>query len=582
MVDICISGGTVVDGTGTTGFTGDLGITDGRIVAITKGERLKEPATTTIDADGLVVTPGFIDVHTHYDAQAFWDTTLSPSPLHGVTTVFGGNCGFTIAPITPRDGEYLMRMLSRVEGMPLESLQQGVPWNWTSTAEYLDMLDGTLMPNAGFLVGHSAIRRVVMREEATQRASTPEELAAMAELLRAGLRAGGMGFSSTWSPTHNDHDGDGVPSRHATADELIALCAVVGEFPGTQLEFIPGVGPFSEELHAVMAAMSRTANRPLNWNVLQVYGSNIDAQEQQLAASDYAAANGGRVLALTLPDSLRTRLTFMSGFVLDLLPNWAKIVTLPMEERRTWLADADKRRQLDEWAQTVETRLRGIANWSAYRLETFAPANAAYDGRLVADVASELGKSPWDTLCDIVLADDMRTGLFSPDRGQDDASWKRRVDVWRDPRTLVGASDAGAHLDMIDSYSFSTTMLGRAVRERNLLPMEEAVAYITDVPARTYGVKQRGRLAVGWHADVTVLDPSTIGPGPLETRFDLPGGAGRLYGQANGIEHVLVNGVPVVRGREFLAARPGTLLRSGRDTETVTTTTEIPRPIPGN
>ena len=566
MLDTIIRNGTLIDGTGRPGAVGDLGIRNGRIVSV--GD-VNDSAVTEVDADGLCVTPGFIDIHTHYDAQAFWDQTLSPSPLHGVTTVFGGNCGFTIAPLLPQDGDYLMRMLARVEGMPLEALQQGVPWDWQTTAEYLDRLDGRLMPNAGFLVGHSALRRVVMHDDATERFATAAELEAMCTLLRDGLAAGGMGFSSTWSTTHNDHRGDPVPSRAANREELEALCRVVSEFPGTQLEFIPGVGVFSDELKDVMAAMSRCAQRPLNWNVLQVYSATIEAQEQQLSASDYAASHGGRVVALTLPDSLRTRLTFLSGFVLDLLPNWAKYVTLPLTERRAWLEDPLKRAQLDEWGQSASGGLRAIANWAAYRLETFAPANAAYNGRVVGDIAREQGRAPWDLLCEIVLADDLRTGMFSPDRGQDDASWKRRVDVWRDGRAIVGASDAGAHLDMIDSYAYATTMLGRAVRERGLLPMEEAVSMITDAPARLYGVKDRGRLQPGFHADVVVLDPTRIGPGPLETRFDLPGGAGRLYGEAEGIEHVYVNGTEVVRGRDFTDARPGTLLRSGRDTYTV-------------
>ena len=196
MLDTIIKAGTIVDGTGSTPYTGDVGIKDGRIVAL---GAVTESATHTVDASGLAVTPGFIDVHTHYDAQAFWDTTLSPSPLHGVTTVFGGNCGFTIAPLTEHDGDYLMRMLARVEGMPLESLQKGVPWDWRTTAEYLDRLDGTLMPNAGFMVGHSAIRRVVMGDAATSRHATGDELQRMMALLRDGLAAGAMGFTSTWS-----------------------------------------------------------------------------------------------------------------------------------------------------------------------------------------------------------------------------------------------------------------------------------------------------------------------------------------------------------------------------------------------
>ena len=309
------------------------------------GTAIDGDATTTIDATDLIVAPGFIDIHTHYDAQAFWDTTLSPSPLHGVTTVMGGNCGFTIAPLAagdgpvdPADADYLMRMLARVEGMPLESLQQGVPWDWTSTEQYLDRLDGTLMPNAGFLVGHSALRRVVMHDDATARESTPSELDEMKRLLRLGIAAGGMGFSSTWSSSHNDHTGVPVPSRHASREELVELCRVVGEFPGTTLEFIPQVGEFTRETFELMSDMSAAANRPLNWNLLQVYTQNWDNVQHQLTGGDIAAERGGRVLALTLPDSFRLRINFTSGFVFDILNGWDRLMALPVDEKLRQLA----------------------------------------------------------------------------------------------------------------------------------------------------------------------------------------------------------------------------------------------------
>jgi N-acyl-D-aspartate/D-glutamate deacylase len=567
VLDLVIRGGTLIDGTGRSGRHGDLGIRDGRVTAM--GE-VDEPAARVIDADGLVVAPGFIDIHTHYDAQAFWDPTLSPSPLHGVTTVIGGNCGFTIAPLTPADGDYLMRMLARVEGMPLESLEKGVPWDWRSTADYLDRLDGTLTPNAGFLVGHSALRRVVMGDAATAREAGPEEVARMAALLHDGLAAGGLGFSSTWSSSHNDHTGAPVPSRHASRDELLALCGVVREHPGTTLEFIPAVGRFTDETFDLMAAMSRTADRPLNWNLLQVYAQNWDLVQHQLSGYDYAAERGGKVLALTLPDSFRLRLNLRSGFILDILNGWDRLMALPDAEKLALLRDPAGRAEMDRLAQATEGQLRAIANWGAYvLLETFDDEYRRFEGRLVGDVASELGKSPWDALADIVVADELRTVIANQDKGQDEASWTRRVEVWRDGRAIVGASDAGAHLDMIDSFSFSTTLLARTVRERSLLPMEEAVHYLTGSPAALYGLRDRGRLAVGAHADVVVLDPATIGPGPVHTRFDLPGGAGRIYGEAEGIAHVLVNGVPAVEGGQVLEARPGTLLRSGRDTDTV-------------
>jgi N-acyl-D-aspartate/D-glutamate deacylase len=575
MFDLKISGGTVVDGTGAPGRVADVGVSNGRIVAI--GD-LTEAAVDEVDARGLVVAPGFIDLHTHYDAQAFWDTTLSPSPLHGVTTVIGGNCGFTIAPLAPTtdtavradDADYLMRMLARVEGMPLESLQLGLPWDWTTTGSFLDRLDGTLMPNAGFLVGHSALRRVVMGAAATEREATADEVAQMQQLLRDGLAAGGLGFSSTWSPSHNDHLGHAVPSRCASRDELIALCSVVSEFPGTTLEFIPAVGQFSDDTFILMGEMSAAANRPLNWNLLQVYAQNWDLVQHQLRGSDLAAEAGGRVLALTLPDTFRLRLNFTSGFILDILQGWDALMALPVDEKLRQLRDPAMRAEWDRLAQSTEGSTRSIGNWGAYwLLETFSPQWKQHEGRIIADIARDLGKSAWDTLADIVIDDGLRTVIASQDKGQGDDTWERRVEVWRDPRAIVGASDAGAHLDMIDSFSYATTMLARAVRERPLMPLEEAVHHLTGRPAELYGLVDRGVLVEGACADITVFDPATVGPGPVGMRFDLPGGAGRVYGEAEGIEHVIVNGVRCVERGELLAARPGTLLRSGRDTTTV-------------
>lgn len=567
-LDLAITGGMVVDGTGAKPFRADVGVRDGRIAEV--GE-LTAKATKTIDATDQIVSPGFIDLHTHYDAQAFWDSTLSPSPMHGVTTVVGGNCGFTIAPLTAQDGDYLMRMLARVEGMPLESLQQGVPWNWSSTAEYLDALDGTLLPNAAFLVGHSALRRVVMHDDATRREATSDEVNAMVALLREGLRAGAMGFSSTWSSSHNDHTGVPVPSRHASRGELLALCAEVRNHEGTTLEFIPAVGMFSQETFELMGDMSAAANRPLNWNLLQVYAQNWDLVQHQLAGFDIAAARGGQVLALTLPDTFRLRLNFRSGFILDILNGWDTLMALEPSEKLAMLRDPAGRARMNDLAQSTEGPTRAIGNWGGYQLlQTFTARWKPHEGRIIGEIASELGVDAWDLLCDIVVDDNLNTVIANQDRGQDRETWDKRVQVWRDHRAVVGASDAGAHLDMIDSYAFSTTMLARAVREHGLMPIEEAVYHLTDRPARLYGLKNRGRIAAGWAADITVFDPSTIGPGPAEMRFDLPGGAGRVYGESVGVNHVIVNGVPAVRDNVALDVRPGTLLRSGRDTETVT------------
>jgi N-acyl-D-aspartate/D-glutamate deacylase len=568
MLDCRIVGGSVVDGTGGARRRADIGIRGGRIVAI--GE-VEEGASRTIDATGLVVTPGFVDIHTHYDAQLFWDPTASPSPLHGVTTVIGGNCGFTIAPVVPEEADYLMRMLARVEGMPLESLEAGVPWGaWQTYGEWLDRLDGTIAVNAGFLVGHSALRRVVMGERTAEPASD-DQIARMVQLLHDSLTAGGLGFSSSNAPTHNDATGKPVPSRAATREELVALAGAVRDHPGTTLEFIPTIGAFAEEHMDLMASMSLAANRPLNWNVLGVNPQNPEGHQQQLSASDYAADRGGRVVALTVPDLMRFRLSLLTGFIFDALPGWRETMALPPTEKMRVLADPDERRRLNEGANSPEAGvLRGMASWTHLTIaETFAPENDGIAGRTVGEVAAERGQEPFDTVCDIAIADELRTGWLPRTGNNDDASWKMRLEVWRDPRAVLGASDAGAHLDMIDSFTYTTALIGESVRERQLLPLEEAVHLLTDVPARLYGLRGRGRIEEGWQADLLVLDEERVGPRPVYTRTDLPAGAGRLYGEADGVEHVLVNGVEIAAAGNFTGDRPGTLLRSGRDTDTV-------------
>jgi N-acyl-D-aspartate/D-glutamate deacylase len=569
MLDCLITGGEVIDGTGAPPRRADVGIRDGRIAAI---GAVSEEGLQKIDARGKIVCPGFVDIHTHYDAQVFWDPTLSPSPLHGTTTVVGGNCGFSVAPLVPEAGDYLMRMLARVEGMPLESLAAGVPWDWRSFGEYLSRIAGTLSINAGFLVGHCALRRVVMGEQAVGNAASPAQIDAMVRLLHASLAEGGLGFSSSLAPTHNDGEGKPVPSRWATRDELVALAGALRDHPGTALEFLPAVGTFSDEQQDLMAVLSLAANRPLNWNVLSIASYAPQMHESQLAASDLARERGAVVVALTLPQTMSMRLNLRSGFIFDALPGWAEVIGLPLEERMRALRDPEVRRRLDARANSDEAGLfRFFAAWQNMRVdETFAPENAELRGRTIAEIAAAQGKTPFDAMLDLALSEELRTSFMPPIPGDDDATWQLRAQSWRDPRTVVGASDAGAHLDMIDTFTWSTALLGPAVRDRKLISLEEAIHQITQVPAELYGIRQRGSLRAGNFADVVVFDAERIGPGPVHTRCDLPGGAGRLYAEAEGIEHVLVNGTEIVTGKELTAARPGTVLRSGRDTDTVT------------
>ncbi len=570
MLDLLIRDAEIVDGTGAPARHGDVGVSNGRIVAV--GE-VDDPAAKIVDAQGQTLAPGFVDLHTHYDAQLFWDPTASPSVQHGVTTVFGGNCGFTLAPAAAEQHDYLTRMLARVEGMPLDALKAGLDWGWASFGDWLGRLDGRIAVNAGFLVGHSALRLAAMGADAVGGEATPEQVDTMVAVLHDALAAGGLGLSTSQSPTHNDGSGQPVPSRSATREELVALAAGLRDHPGTTLEaIIPGcLSGFTDDDIALLTDMSVAADRPLNWNLLGVSAANPAGHEKQLRAWDAAAQRGGRVVALTLPQAMKIRLSFLSGFVLDGLPGWRDTMHLPVPERLVALADPQVRRRLADGAASKEAgMLRGLAQW--YRLvivETFAPENADANGRSVGEVAASRGGEPFDTLLDVVIADQLRTGLSPPLTGDDASDWKMRAEVWRHPGAVIGGSDAGAHLDMMCGAIYTTSLLGKGVREHQVVTLEEAVRLVTDVPARFYGLTERGRIQPGWHADLVLFDPATVDHGPERTRYDLPSGAPRLVADAYGITSVLVGGVEVCRDGAATGALPGTVLRSGRDTETV-------------
>jgi N-acyl-D-aspartate/D-glutamate deacylase len=570
MLDLLIRDAEIVDGTGAPARHGDVGVSDGRIVAV--GE-VDDMAAKTVDAQGQALAPGFVDLHTHYDAQLFWDPTASPSVQHGVTTVFGGNCGFTLAPAASEQHDYLTRMLARVEGMPLDALRAGLDWGWASFGDWLGRLEGRIAVNAGFLVGHSALRLAAMGGDAVGGEASPDQIEKMVAVLHDALGAGALGMSTSQSPTHNDAAGQPVPSRSASREELVTLAAALRGHPGTTLEAIIAgcLSGFTDDDIALLTDMSVAADRPLNWNLLGVSAANPDGHRRQLRASEIAAGRGGRVVALTLPQAMKIRLSFLSGFVLDGLPGWRGTMHLPVPERLVALADPAVRRRLAEGAASKEAgMLRGLAQWDRLVIvETFAPANADATGRSVGEVAAARGAEPFDTLLDVVIADELRTGLSPPLTGDDAADWRARAEVWHHPGAVIGGSDAGAHLDMMCGAIYTTSLLGRGVREYQVVTLEEAVRLITDVPARLYGLTERGRIAPGWHADLVMFDPATVDHGPERTRYDLPAGAPRLVADAHGITSVLVGGVEVCRDGAATGALPGTVLRSGRDTETV-------------
>ncbi len=570
MLDKVIRGGTVVDGTGSPSRVADIGIKDGRIVAIGVVE---QDAAEVIDATGCIVTPGFVDPHTHYDAQLLWDPTASPSSVHGVTTIIGGNCGFTLAPLIPGDADYLRKMMSKVEGMPLAALENGTDWSWETFAEYLGRLEGNISVNAGFLVGHCAIRRYVMGPAAVGAEASNEHIAGMRAELAKSIQSGALGFSFTNSTSHSDGDGEPVASRWATHDELIALCEEVGLHEGTTLEgIVPGcLDRFADDEIELLGLMSAAANRPMNWNVLTVDSREADRVPRQISAYDRSIELGGKVVALTMPVQVPMNMSFSSFCGLWLLPGWQQILGVPVAERIQRLQDPDTRlRLLENSLSQAAGVFRRLADWGDYVIgDTYSAANEGLKGRIVRDVANERGMSSFGTLLDIVIADELKTILWPTPQDDDAESWRMRAELWQDGRAMIGGSDAGAHLDRMCGAPYPTRWLADCIRGRKLVPVEFAVKMMTSQPAKLFGLVDRGELREGACADVVVFNPDEIGSEDAMLVTDLPGNSSRLTAGSFGVKRVLVNGVTIVENGVANGAVPGTVLKSGKDTYTV-------------
>lgn len=571
MLDHLITGATVVDGTGAPGRRADVGIKDGRIVVLGSTD---EPALNVVDGTGMVVAPGFVDPHTHYDAQLLWDPMATPSSFHGVTTVIGGNCGFTLAPLKPGDGDYLRKMMSKVEGMPLPALEHGTDWSWETFADFLQRFEGNIAVNAGFLVGHCAIRRYAMGLDAVGNPADAEQIVGMRAELAKAIEAGALGFSFTNSTSHSDGEGEPVASRWATHDELIALCEETGKYPGTTLEgIVPGcLDTFSDDEIDLLAKMSAAANRPMNWNVLTVDSREPDRVPRQLQAAARAKELGGRVVALTMPIQVPMNMSFLNFCGLWLMPNWKDVMAGSVAERIQRLKDPDTRIKLLEWSLSKEAGVfRRLADWADYIIgDTFAAENAGLSGRSVRDIAAERSTSAFGTLLDIVIADELRTVLWPTPQDNDAESWRMRAELWLDERAMIGGSDAGAHLDRMCGAPYPTKFLHDCLHGHKLISMETAVKLMTSDPAALFGLKDRGVLQIGAIADVVVFDPATVGSQEPRLVTDLPGNSARLTADSVGMNHVFVNGVAILRDGVATGATPGTVLKSGRDTETVT------------
>ncbi len=556
--DIKIAGGTVVDGTGSPGFRGDVGIADGRIVALGDAPG---SAAETIDADGRVVCPGFVDIHTHYDAQVLWDRMMTISPWHGVTTVVMGNCGFGVAPTRPEHRDLIIRTLEKVEGMSADALEAGLgaEWPFETFPEYLDVVErlGTAI-NLGALVGHTPVRMYVMGEEATERAATDAEVERMRALVREAIEVGAVGFATSKSPTHVGYEGRPVPSRVAELDEIRALAGELGAAGKGVMQATVGRGLFLKEF----AQIAKETGRHVTWTALLAGMIGPGAHKGLLARSAELAEQGLPIYPQVACRPLNFEFTFEEPFIFESMSLFKPVSAANHEGKIRIYRDPEFRRQFRE-------RMSGegggvlAGRWDRTVL-SYSPKDVSLEERSVTDLATERGVDPSDLALDLAVDSDLkaRFRMAVLNTNEDEVE-----ELLKSPHTVLGLSDAGAHASQLCDACFSTHLLGRWVREKQSLELEEAVRMLTSHAADVFGITDRGRLAESVPADVVVFDPETVGASGLRRVNDLPAGAERLLADAYGIDAVLVNGTVIRRDGEDAVdpegPLPGRLLRNG-------------------
>jgi len=557
--DLVIHGGRVVDGSGMPAFDADVAIRGGRIARI---GRVTDAAERVIDADGAIVTPGFIDVHTHYDVQLDWDPIASPSCYHGVTTVLTGNCGFTLAPAKRDDVAWLAAMLSRVEGMSKQALAAGFRFDGGSFADFWGRHQGRLGVNAGGYVGHCAVRRFVMGDDASEREATRDEVAAMQELVRQAMREGALGFSTSQIDIHVGDDGREVPSNHASAEEVIALCSVLAEFDHGAIEAIPRsfAGGYDRKDREMLVAMYRVSGKPIELNLLVPTPENPMGWQSALEFCRESFRQGVRMHPQFTTNKLELHLKLADTFVFDEMPVWRQVLTAAEPERSQRLADRAWRAKLR--AEWEDDRSRAVG-FDLADLEVEAvrdAANAGWVGRTVAELGAERGTGKLDTFLDLALAEDLQTS-FRTRMSEVARKFIQTVVTSgiQEPIVMAGSSDGGAHLASFTGADYSTRLLAEWV-PAGVLSLEQAVWRLAGMPATVHGLRDRGFLRAGGWADVVVYDPATLAAGEARLARDFPADTERYVVDATGYRAVVVNGEILLEDGAHTGALPGHVL----------------------
>jgi N-acyl-D-amino-acid deacylase len=563
--DTIIKNGTVVDGSGLPKRVADVGIRDGMITDI---GRLSGGAKRTIDADGLVVMPGIVDAHTHYDPQLTFDPFATSSCFHGVTSVVAGNCGYCIAPVKKADHEWVTRLFARVEGISARVLSEGLPWDWESFPSLLDALDKRIGINAAVYVGHSALRRYVMGEAASERKSTAAELETMKNLVREAMRAGAAGFTSSHAPTHVDQFGKPVPSRHADFDEVLALAAAAGEGGAGSIGFLArsAVQGYDADDRARIVKLAHASGLPVVVQGMGYRPGQKEMWDNQTGFLADARRQGAAVFSMLRTQPFLRPFNWKRGTSLfDGVFHWRDVQAMAPEARLAKMKDPAARAEL-RWGLDNPNKDpdKGSTLPPPAMTNLFvdrSKSNAAVEGKSVAQLAKELGVHAADVICDLAVADGLETQFL----------WNSESQPWieangqsqENPHMIIGTGDGGAHADRDDGAEWSTYYLRSWLLDRERFTLEEGVRRITHHPAMVCGIPLRGLLARGYHADVVMFDPTRLKLGRKYLVADLPGGEERWQVRPEGIVRVLVNGETIVENGDLTGARPGRVLRIG-------------------
>ena len=560
--DLLIKNGWVVDGSGRPRYRADVGVRGGRIAAI---GRIRESAREVLDAEGQVVSPGFVDGHTHMDAQVFWDPLGTCSCWHGITTVVMGNCGFTLAPCAKEDRHLVIRNLQRAEDISLEAMEAGIEWKWKTFAEFLDTVDG--LPKginySGYL-GHSALRTYVMGERAFEQAASEDDLRAMEAELRSGLQAGAIGFTTSRSPSHETPDRRPVASRLAKWDEVRRLVGVMADMNAGIFE-LAGEGvdrdagnPGIADYHRRLRELAVETGRPITFGLFSRRDAP-DAWRAYVKLLEDTAAQGGRMTAQVHSRALSAVLSFKTQLPFDRLPVWRELRALPLEEQKQRLRDPELRKKLVAAAKEREDR-KAIGTEARPAVYEWIHVMESVHGthRSVAEIAQQRGVDPVEAMIDLGLETDMDVFFLQPiaNENQDVA-----LELIKNPRTVVTFSDSGAHVSQLMDASLQTHLLAHWVRAKQALTLEEAVRMLTFDTATMWGFSDRGLVREGMAADLVVFDPDTIAAEMPEVVNDLPAGARRLIQRCRGIAATVVNGEILLRDGKHTGALPGKLLR---------------------